>query len=288
MALLTSQQISSLSVGLLSRSLVLPGTVSRIAGPEYTGPNGGTITVSVPQPGAARTQATAGATITYDDVTEVGVDVSLSHLYHAKRVTAEEMTYELVNFGAQILAVQVDAVARGAEDELAAAMNGLASEADFALAASDADTIETLLEARQALTEANVPSGDRFLAVSADIATRLLTVEGFRSVDQAGDNSALRDATIGRLYGFTIVESNGLTAGTAVAYHRSGFAFANRAPAGVAYATDTAVFSEGGISLRHIFQGQPDILSDASVVSTFAGAAVVDADRVVKLTTAAS
>jgi len=275
-------------VGLLSRSLVLPGTVSRIAGPEYTGPNGGTITVSVPQPGAARTQATAGATITYDDVTEVGVDVSLSHLYHAKRVTAEEMTYELVNFGAQILAVQVDAVARGAEDELAAAMNGLASEADFALAASDADTIETLLEARQALTEANVPSGDRFLAVSADIATRLLTVEGFRSVDQAGDNSALRDATIGRLYGFTIVESNGLTAGTAVAYHRSGFAFANRAPAGVAYATDTAVFSEGGISLRHIFQGQPDILSDASVVSTFAGAAVVDADRVVKLTTAAS
>ena len=288
MALLTSQQISSLSVGLLSRSLVLPGTVSRIAGPEYTGPNGGTITVSVPQPGAARTQATAGATITYDDVTEVGVDVSLSHLYHAKRVTAEEMTYELVNFGAQILAVQVDAVARGAEDELAAAMNGLASEADFALAASDADTIETLLEARQALTEANVPSGDRFLAVSADIATRLLTVEGFRSVDQAGDNSALRDATIGRLYGFTIVESNGLTAGTAVAYHRSGFAFANRAPAGVAYATDTAVFSEGGISLRHIFQGQPDILSDASVVSTFAGAAVVDAGRVFKLTTAVS
>ena len=288
MALLTSQQISSLSVGLLSRSLVLPGTVSRIAGPEYTGPNGGTITVSVPQPGAARTQATAGATITYDDVTEVGVDVSLSHLYHAKRVTAEEMTYELVNFGAQILAVQVDAVARGAEDELAAAMNGLASEADFALAASDADTIATLLEARQALTEANVPSGDRFLAVSADIATRLLTVEGFRSVDQAGDNSALRDATIGRLYGFTIVESNGLDAGTAVAYHRSGFAFANRAPAGVAYATDTAVFSEGGISLRHIFQGQPDILSDASVVSTFAGAAVVDAGRVFKLTTAVS
>jgi len=287
-ALLTSQQISRLSVGLLSRSLVLPGTVSRISGAEYTGPNGGTITVSVPQPGTAREQVTPGATITYDDVTETPVNVTLSHLYHAKRVTAEEMTYELVNFGAQILAVQVDAVARGAEDELAAAMNALVPEADFALNASDADTIATLLEARQLLTEANVPSGDRFLAVSADIATRLLTVEGFRSVDQSGDNSALRDATIGRLYGFTIVESNALTPGTAVAYHRSGFAFANRAPAGVAYATDTSVFSEGGISLRHIFQGQPDILSDASVVSTFAGASVVDAGRVVKLTTSAA
>ena len=92
---------------------------------------------------------------------------------------------------------------------------------------------------------------------------------------------------IGRLYGFTIVESNALTAGTAVAYHRSGFAFANRAPEGVKYATDTSVFSEGGIALRHIFQGQPDILSDASVVSTFAGAAVVAAGRVHKLTTSA-
>jgi hypothetical protein len=285
-ALLTSQQISRLSVGLLTRSLVLPNTVSRVPGAEFSGNNGDTVTVRVPQPGAAREQLTPGATITYDDVTEVAVNVTLSHLYHAKRVTDEEATYELVDFGAQIASVQIDAVARGAEDQLAAAMNALVSEGDFALDASDADTIATLLEARQALTEANVPSGDRFLAVSADIATRLLTVEGFRSVEQAGDNGALRDATIGRLYGFTIVESNALTAGTAVAYHRSGFAFANRPPVTPRGATDSAVANAGGMSLRHIFQYQPDILSDASVVSTFAGAAVVDASRVYKLTTA--
>jgi hypothetical protein len=35
--------------------------------------------------------------------------------------------------------------------------------------------------------------------------------------------------------------------------------------------------------MRQIFQYQPDILSDASVLSTFAGANVVDADRVYKL-----
>ena len=288
MALLTSQQVSSLSVGLLSRSLVLPNTVSRIPGNEFSGMNGDTITVRTSVPGTAREQATPGATITYDAISEVGVDVTLSHLYHATRVTDEMLTYELVDFGAQVSAIQMDAVARGAEDELATVMNGLASDADFALTASDDDTIATLLEARQALGEANVPAGDRYLAVSSDIATRLLTVEGFRSVEQAGSSTALRDATIGRLYGFTIVESNALTAGTAVAYHRSGFVFANRAPVVPRGASDSATATVGGVSLRHIFQYQPDILSDASVVSTFAGAAVVDANRVVKITTAAS
>lgn len=287
MALLTSQQVSSLSVGLLSRSLVLPNTVSRIPGAEFSGRNGDTITVRTSVPGTAREQATPGATITYDALNEVGVDVTLSHLYHATRVTDEMLTYGLVDFGAQVSAVQMDAVARGAEDELAGVMNALASDDTFAASATDADTIATLLGAREALGGANVPAGDRFLAVSSTIATRLLSVEGFRSVEQAGSDGALRDAVVGRLYGFTIVESNALTAGTAVAYHRSGFVFANRAPVVPRGASDSSTATAGGVSLRHIFQYQPDILSDASVVSTFAGAAVVDANRVVKLTTAA-
>lgn len=286
MAFLTSQQVAPQAVGLLSRSIVLPNTVTRIPGELFAGMNGDTITVRTSTPGAARTQATPGATITYDAIAEVGVDVTLSHLYHATRVTDEALSLEIVDFGAQVTSVQVDAVARGAEDLLAAAMNGLASDDTFALAASDADTIATLLGARQALSAANVPAGDRFLAVSADIATRLLTVEGFRSVEQAGDSGALREAVIGKLYGFTIVESNALTAGTAVAYHRSGFVFANRAPVTPRGANDSAVATFGGVSLRHIFQYQPDILSDASVVSTFAGAAVVSAARVHKMTTA--
>src|SRR5437762_542932 len=77
----------------------------------------------------------------------------------------------------------------------------------------------------------NVPSGDRYLAVSPDIATRLLSLEGLRDASQAGDSNALRQATIGQVFGFTVVESNALTAGTAVAYHRNAFAFANVLPA---------------------------------------------------------
>ena len=288
MAVLTSQGVARTAVGLLSRSIVLPNTVTRVTRDDFPAGNGATVTLRVPSPGAARTQASAGATITYDDVTETGVNVTLSHLYNAKRVTDQELTYSLVNFGQQVTAVQVDAVARGAEDLLAAAMNGLASEATFALTASEADTVAKLLAARQTLSAASVPAGDRFLAVSPEIATRLLSMEGLRDTSRAGDSNALRDATIGSVFGFTVVESNALAAGTALAYHRSSFAFANVLPASPRGATDTATATFGGVGLRHIFQYQPDILSDASVVSTFAGAAVVDGARVVKLTTSAT
>lgn len=287
MALLTSQGVAAVSVGLLSRSLVLPNTVTRVTGDEFGGGNGDTITVRVPQPGAARTQASRGATITYDDVTETGVDVTMSHLYNAKRVSDQELTFDIVNFGAQVAAVQVDAVARGAEDLLAAAMNGLSSETTVPATATEDSTIAMLIEARRLLGVANVPAGDRFLAVSPAIAGRLLSMQGLRDASAAGDNGALRSATIGNLFGFTVVESNALTAGTAVAYHRSGFVFANRPPVTPRGANDSAVANLGGVSLRHIFQYQPDILSDASVVSTFAAAAVVDPARVVKITTAA-
>lgn len=275
MAVLTSQGISRVAIELLTRSLVLPNTVTRIPGAEFAGANGDTITVRVPQPGSARTQATPGATITYDDVTEIPVDVTLEHLYHAKRITDEELSLTLRDFAAQVTRVQVDAVASGAEDELADVMNALTADASFAATATDADTIAKIIAARTALGENNAPAGNRFLAVSPDIAGRILAVEQFSKVSEAGTSSALRDAVIGRLYGFTVVESNGLDAGTAVAYHRSGFVFANRTPVRPRGAVDSATATVSGVGLRHIFQYQPDILSDASVVSTFAGAAAV-------------
>lgn len=284
---LTAAQISRLAVALLNRSLMLPQTVSKIPGAEYAGPNGGTVTVMVPTPLAAREQVTPGTQITWDDVAETPVDVAVKHLYSAVKVTDEELTMTLVEYGRQVAANQVNAVAVKAEDQVAAAMNAVAVEDSFAATATDADTIATLLAARQALTAANVPAGDRFLAVSADIATRILTLEGLQDASRAGSDSALREGTIGRIYGFTVVESNALTAGTALAYHRSAFTWANFPPAGVSSSegVDIATAEAGGVSMRTAVQWLPDFLSKGSVVQTFAGAALVDAARVVKLGT---
>lgn len=287
MALVTAQRISSLAVALLMRSLVLPMTVSRIPGTEFSGDSGDTITVRVRQPRSARTQAVPGTAITYDTLNEVPVAVEVTHLYDAARLTDEQMSLDVVNFGSQVTEPQTDSVATGAENILAAAMNGLAADASFAASASAADTDAHILAAREALSAADVPPSDRYLACAPDIVTRLLSVDKFVRADAVGDGTAIREAVMGRVYGFTVVESNGLTAGTALAYHRSGFAFANRAPVAPRGlpSTQSATTTSGGVSMRQIFQYQPDILSDASVLSTFAGASVVDVDRVFKLNT---
>lgn len=286
MAYLTAQQISALAVAMLRRQIVLPATVSRIAGEEFTGGNGDTVTLRVPQPQQARKQVTPGAQITYDVINEVPVEVTLSHLYHATKITDEQLTMEIRDFGSQVTAIQVDAVARGAEDELADVMNALPADDTVALDGSDID--DKIIDAHVALGDNSVPLEGRYMAVSPSIAGMLLGTDLLSRVDYSGDNNALRDAIIGRYRGFTFVETPALDSGKAVGYHRSGFAFTNQSPVIPRGANDSAVTTVQGVSLRQIFQYDPDHLSDASVVSTFAGASLVDADRVYVLDTGES
>lgn len=295
MALLTAQGIARVAIPLLTRSLQLVRTVTMVPQAGFSGPNGETIDVRVRLPRTARTQSTAGASITYDDQNEVGVLVTLAHLYDAYHITDEDLSLNLEDFASQITEPQVASIATGAEDELATVMNNLTADAtiEFGATESEADTVDTILAAREALGEADVPAGDRWLAVSPSIATRLLNVEKFTKVNESGGESALRDAMLGRIYGFNVVESNGLTTDTAVAYHRSGFVFATKKPADPRGANESFAISQDGVNIRQIFQYDPDVLSDASVLSTFAGAAAVfedaddsvpaDSDRFIKI-----
>ena len=280
MALLTASSISTLAVELLARSVVLPGTVAAIPGTEFAGDNGDTITVRVRQPRTAKTQATPGATITYTPLDETAVSVTVEHLYDATRVTDEQLTLEIADFGAQVLQPMTAAVAAGAEDQVAAVMNGLPVD-DATVTASTVE--DAVLAAREALGSANVPTGDRYLAVSPAFATVLLRLDNLSDVSAAGSPGALREATIGRYRGFNVVESNALTAGTAVAYHRSGIVWGNRAPAIPDGAASAAASVSQGIALRTVRDFDPSVLSDVVAISTFAGAALVDADRVYKL-----
>lgn len=298
MAVLTAQGIANVAIPLLSRSLVLPRTVTMVPAAGFTGPNGETVTVRVRKPRSARTQATAGSAITYDDQNEIPVDVSLSHLYDAYHITDEDLTYSLEDYAAQITAPQVASVAEGAEETLYTAMNDLTADASFALTASAADTRGAIEVARETLSTNKIPASNRWLACAPDIITRILGVDEFVRADALGDgrSSALRDAIVGRVLGFNVVEAVGLDVGTAVAYHQSGFVFATKRPADPRGATETATATADGITMRQVFQYDPDVLSDASVLSTFAGAAAVfengtgsngtDNDRFYKLDTA--
>lgn len=281
MSLLTSPEISQLAVALLSRQLVLPNTVSRVPGDEYGGPSGGQVVVRVPQPREAKEQTVAGSVIDFTDVDEVPVTTTVRHLYDAARIHAEDLTLTLESFGKQVLAPQVASVATGAEDVLADEMNALDLDESIGwapVADPEAD-IETLLSIRETLTTNNVPAGGRFLAVSPDIASRLLVTGRFSEVDKRGTASALTEAIIGRLYGLTVVESNALEATTAVGYHTGAFAFASFPPAEPMGHTSSSTAEDDGVALRATQAYLADRLSNASVVHTFVGAATITEDE---------
>ena len=281
MALLTAQGISKVAIELLYRRLSLPRSVTMVPGDEFSGSNGDTITVRVPQPSAARTQASRGAALTADSIDEVGVDVSMAHLYHLKNLSDQEVTLDIENFARQITLPQVQAVAIGAEATLVAVMNGL-SATDAAInwdaTSTEADDKDTILRARKALNDRDVPAEDRYLAVATDIAMRLLKHDFLSRVDAAGNADALRNARIGRVFGFEVIEVPGLDAGESVAYHKSGFAFAARAPLSPRGASESSSASAQGISLRQVFQYDASTAQDQSLVSVFCGAAAVYED----------
>jgi len=277
MALLTAESISRLAVALLRRSIVLPATVIRAPGEEYGGPNGATVSVRVRVPRTAKTQDTPGAAIDYSDIAETDVAVTLTHLYDATHLTDEDLALNLESFGLQVLEPMVAAIAEGGEEQVAAVFNDQLADGEFASTASEADTIANILEGRAALTTYGVPPGRRTMACAPDILNRVLSVPTIVRADTSGSTSALQAASPGMVYGFRVVESPALDPGTAVLYHESAVAWANRAPAKPT-SVDAAITTEQGISLRTVRAFDVTHLREAVAVSTFAGAGLITDD----------
>lgn len=277
-------RVASVAMSVLARQLVLPATVYRNAESEFTGRTGDTVTIRKPAALEANTYASRTSAIEVDSLTETGVPVTIdTHLYSAVAVTDEQMEFEVDDFAAQVVAPQLRAVGERAENVLAAEFNGLTSDLECAYQATD--IVNIIVDARKLLNDANVPNANRYLAVSTDIEAALLKTDLLQRVDASGTDTALRQATIARLFGFDILVSNALDAGTAVAYSRDAFAFCLRAPRVPQGAAAGSSQSYQGLALRWIMDYESDYLQDRSIVSTLVGAKVLDANRCVKITT---
>lgn len=225
-------QVVRAALGVLERELVLPRLVWRDAGGDFTGAAGDTVSIKVPAYMAARTRALRGGTpITVDDLHETKVDLTLdTDVYKALGVSDEEMTLDIVSFGEQVLTPAMGAVARGIEDNVASTITGATYV--NTLEVDNTDPTDTIVDARAALTKANVPMNGRTLLIGADLEAKILKSPAF-TASVGGDaiaNSALRDAMIGRIYGFNVVTSNAIDPDTGYAFHETAFALGMRAP----------------------------------------------------------
>jgi hypothetical protein len=284
-------RVARIALGVLSRQIVLPATVYRDAEADFNGQTGDTITIRKPAVLTARTYSSRSNPIVSDDVTESGVAVSFGDpLYSSVVLPDESAEFEVTDFAAQVVAPQLRAVGEGAEDKLAAVFNAFttANDIDVTISGETSDVLNRIVDAGAVLNKAKVARANRFLAVDPTFEALLLKTDLVRRVDQSGTDTALLQAIISKLFGFTIVGSNALDEGTAIAYSREAFAFVMRSqkiPQGAYMGSN---MSYGGLALRWIQQYDANYLQDQSVVSALAGVATLDSARAVKLTVAGS
>jgi hypothetical protein len=265
------------ALGVLEREITLPALVWTDAFADWQGNRNDTITLRVPAFMQARTRALrGGAAITVDDLDETSVDVTLdTDIYKAVGVTDAEMSLDIADFGAQVLDPSVHSVARGLEDVLANAMDTATYETQITV--DPADPYPAFVEARKALNKANVPMGQRFAAVGSNVEANLLVSDRLSKFDGAGQiaETALAEATVGRMAGFTIVQHPALDPDIAILGHKTAFALPMRAPVvpnGVSWGASQ---SWAGLAMRAIRDYDFTNTRDRLLVNMFAGCSPV-------------
>jgi hypothetical protein len=266
-----AERVVRTALGLLEREVTLPRLVWRDAVGDFRGAKKDAITVRLPAYANAHTRALrSGASRVQSELVERSVDLHLTKdVYMDVPISDEQLTLDIEDFGAQVLNPVNAAVARAVEDELAATIAGapyhtvVSTPPDGILAAT--------VEARKALNLAQVPAGGRTLLVGAGWEAALLTNENLTKASQAGDASALRDATVGRLYGVEVVVSNLIQPDTAYLFHRTAFVLSSRAPVVPTGAPWGASAAFGGFALRNVRSLDVNKMEDRFLADVFIG-----------------
>lgn len=274
-------QIAAAALALLQREIVLPRLVTRYGVADFMGAKDDTLTLRVPAIKAARTRALrATSALTADELAETSVDVTLStHVYSLVGITDAQLTLDIKDFAAQVLAPQVRGIVEEYENQVATALSDARPQQasqQITFNTSTDDAYDLAVEARKVLNDLNVPREGRFFVVGSAVEAAFLKCDKLSKVNESGSSSALRDAVIGNVAGFTVVGSNAIAESAAYAGHRSAVAFANVAPVVPDGATYGKSMTFEGLAMTWLRDYDPTYASDRSLVHGFVGASSVD------------
>lgn len=268
----------------------LPRTVRQDFSNEFVAGRGQTVNVLGPiSAGTAKVYTKANrdarAAIQFNDITQAWFPVTLEdQVYNAVRLPDDFATFSLEDMTRQVLRPQAESVVDALAAPLISEMTAIVTDASIPAVAADGSNIrQVLIKARQVLNERKIPAADRWFAVGSDIEAAILSDTLLQKVNESGSSEVLRNATIGRLFGFTIVADPTLPSDFGIAYHRDAFAHVtrpSRQPDGAAFSASVA---QDGYALRWIQHYNPLQLEDQSVVDTFFGATTLDANRAVSV-----
>lgn len=278
------EQLASAMVAGLYDGGTLINTIYRDAEQDLVAGKGDTVTIREPQ--AVEAQDFTG-TATVDELSEGKISVPMNmQPYSQVKLTAKEETFDIEDFYAQVLGPQMAGIVEFLDTAVGAKLESTTGTAGAAAADGWSAAV---LDARGELTKNKVPLASRYLAVAPDVASALLASNVFVTGNIEGAPSALANGIIGRLYGFTVVESPFITEATAVAYHRTAVAGIFRTPVPPRGAANASA-SLRGVSAQVVYSYSPSQLADVITCQALYGLGSSDvsfAQRAVKVTLSA-
>jgi len=269
----------------LSRELVLPKLVwTDLTREDFVGAKDDTVTLRLPAVASATTRALRStADVTFNELTEHAIDVTLTEDVSVDlKASLVEQTLDLVPFSQRFVVPATKAQALGVEDVIADAFNDATPLSTITWDGSASGVKAALIAASKALNVANVARTNRTVLVGANAYAEFLDyasgVTGMVSSTIA--DTAVQEATIGRLFGFNVVSSNAIDEDAVFAFAPYAIAFIGIAPTIPAGAVDGASGSTDGISFSIIQDYDPVKRSDRLSVQTYVGATSVEINNV--------
>ncbi len=272
----TPEQAARVAAALTSDDALVSALISRDLENDLLGGGGKgrTVNVKVPTALVARARGIDDVTnkIVLDSLAETTVPITLGvHAYNAVGLSEGDLSLDLTDFSAQVLKPQAEAVASYIEDAVIDAI--MAEALDTSIRWDPANPTKAFTQIRAALRKRGVPAANLNVLVGVDVYAALLDAKAIEDASQSGSTAALREGQVGRVRGFTVVESTKVPDGDIAAFHRNAFTLAIRAPKKPEGATFGATVTEGNVQMRYLRDYDADYTQDRSIVSTFCGVA---------------
>ena len=252
---ITPSVLARNALATLYNTIVLAGLIHRDYDAAFNGHVGDTITVRIPTTFSVD-EFDRNNGIQIQTATESSFTVQLDTIPDVSfEVTTEDMELEISEFNAQLMTPAMEAMAQYIDGTLAEALVDQAqgshtgSPAGAGAYVGDGTTTpnQAWRDARSILSRNKHPLSQRVAVLSPEAVSDALGDDLFVTANESGSTDGLREASLGRKFGFDNYESQVFGYGSGdkggadgVAFHRDAITLASRTlavPQGAAYAT---------------------------------------------------
>ncbi|MFC4336024.1 phage major capsid protein [Salininema proteolyticum] len=274
------EKVAATAAVLLEQQLVLPAVFRREGIEQYKGSEGDAITVTVEGVLPYRTYGwrnDRSTELQFDTYRERKIAVTFGDdVYSAVKLTDEQAEFDMTGW-AKLSRKQTEALGRGLERKAVDYVRKTPFAVTLGVATENLKS--GLIRARAAMRQLQVPDGPRTILCGVNWEAALLEDERLNLASNVGEAeavSSLREATLGRRYGFNFVVAPELDPDTAIAMVDSAYIFATGAPYVPQSVPFGATASHNGIALRWIRDYDSSRVMDRSIFNTYQSFSYVD------------